>query len=143
MTHNLSSKELNLDKLSYIFNSKSDFYSHLNQILADLHPFLAVYDSLMGNVELVLGEAINNGVTHGNKGDISKDIKVDIWLDNRVLCICVEDQGEGFNFNNIPDPTSPENREKLTGRGVFLMKSLADLVVFEGNGSKVEIHFKL
>jgi serine/threonine-protein kinase RsbW len=143
MSNSLTLNELNLDKLSYIFNSESDYYSHLNQILTDLHPFLSNYDSVMGNVELVLGEAINNGLTHGNKGDVSKQIKVEVWMENTVLYLSVEDEGIGFNYNDVPDPTLPDNREKLTGRGVFLMKSLADLVVFESNGSKVEIHFKL
>ena len=143
MSNTLTLNELNLDKLSYIFTSKLDYYIHLNQILTDLHPFLTNYDSVMGNVELVLGEAINNSVTHGNKGDSSKQVKVDVWIEKTVLFLTVEDEGSGFNYNDIPDPTLPENLEKLTGRGVFLMKSLADLVVFDGNGSKVEIHFKL
>lgn len=143
MNQSLTVNELNLDKLSYIFNSESDYYSHLNEILADLHPFLANHVSIMGNVELVLGEAINNALTHGNKGDINKQIQVHISIHNQTLVLTVRDEGVGFNFNAIPDPTLIENREKLTGRGVFLMKSLADLVLFEENGSKVEIHFKL
>lgn len=143
MNHLLTINELNLDKLTYIFNSESDFYSHLNEILADLHPFLANHESIMGNVELVLGEAINNALTHGNKGDINKCVKVQVSLDKQLLVLTVTDEGVGFNFNAIPDPTLVENREKLTGRGVFLMKSLSDLVLFENNGSKVEIHFKL
>ena len=57
--------------------------------------------------------------------------------------LAIKDEGEGFDFNNLPDPTAPENLEKPTGRGVFLMKNLSDLVVFSDNGSVVEIHFKL
>jgi serine/threonine-protein kinase RsbW len=94
-------------------------------------------------VELVLGEAINNAITHGNNGDVSKEVVVEIWTEINTLIITVADQGTGFNYYSIPDPTLPENKEKLTGRGVFLMKSLSDLVLFENNGSKVKIHFKL
>jgi serine/threonine-protein kinase RsbW len=142
MNHSITLNELKLDKITYTFNSKSDYYSYLNSILTDLHPILGNHESLLGNVELVLGEAINNAITHGNSGDVNKDVKVAVWSDLNTLFITVEDEGSGFNHTLIPDPTLPENKEKLTGRGVFIMRSLADLVLFESNGSKVEIHFK-
>ena len=55
----------------------------------------------------------------------------------------VKDEGIGFNFSNLPDPTNPENIEKPNGRGVFLMRNLADKVSFEDNGSKVILDFKV
>jgi serine/threonine-protein kinase RsbW len=142
MYNSITLNELKLDKLTYTFNSKSDYYSILNKILTDLHPILGTRESLLGNVELVLGEAINNAITHGNNGDVNKDVIVSVWVESNTLIVTVQDQGTGFNFNSIPDPTLPENKEKLTGRGVFIIKSLADLVLFESNGSIVEIHFK-
>ncbi|RYY26371.1 MAG: ATP-binding protein, partial [Sphingobacteriaceae bacterium] len=55
----------------------------------------------------------------------------------------VADEGPGFDYNNIPDPTAPENLEKLTGRGVFIIKHLADQFIFNARGNEVELHFKI
>ena len=60
-----------------------------------------------------------------------------------LLTFTVSDQGEGFDFSDLPDPTLPENLEKPQGRGIFLMNNLADSVVFEDPGNTVEISFKL
>jgi len=57
--------------------------------------------------------------------------------------VVVQDEGKGFDFDHLPDPTDPENIEKLTGRGVFLMRQLSDALRFVGNGNAVEMKFKL
>ena len=62
-------------------------------------------------------------------------------VDAKKLVITIEDQGPGFGFNNVPDPTIPENIENIHGRGVYLMKHLADDVVFHGIGNRVELIF--
>ena len=59
------------------------------------------------------------------------------------LKIIVEDEGLGFDYNNLPDPTSPENLEKPGGRGIFLMKNLSDEVNFKDSGRLVELVFYL
>jgi len=56
--------------------------------------------------------------------------------------IGVEDEGDGFDYSRIPDPTKPENVENIHGRGVYLMKHLADSVHFENDGKLVRMHFK-
>ena len=53
----------------------------------------------------------------------------------------VIDQGPGFDYDTLPDPTAPENLEKIGGRGIFLMKHLADEVKFENEGRTVQLHF--
>jgi serine/threonine-protein kinase RsbW len=53
------------------------------------------------------------------------------------------DEGEGFDYNRLPDPTAPENLENLTGRGVFIIKHLADQCIFNLKGNEVELHFKV
>jgi serine/threonine-protein kinase RsbW len=58
------------------------------------------------------------------------------------FCFTVKDNGRGFDFDNLPDPTSPENIEKENGRGIFLMRSLADEIEFDDHGRVVNIYFK-
>jgi serine/threonine-protein kinase RsbW len=55
----------------------------------------------------------------------------------------IKDQGLGFDYSNIPDPTAPENIEKINGRGIFLMEKLSDKIEFFDNGSKVQLFFNL
>ena len=59
----------------------------------------------------------------------------------KQFCFNIIDQGKGFDFMNLPDPTAPENLLKENGRGIFLMKNLADEVIFENNGKNVFIYF--
>ena len=53
----------------------------------------------------------------------------------------VRDEGAGFDFDNLPDPTAPENLLKENGRGIFLMRNLADEVEFTGEGNEVCLFF--
>ena len=94
-----------------------------------------------GNVLIALTEAVNNAILHGNKSDNNKRVEVSVELTDDCVEFCVKDQGNGFDYENLPDPTAPENIEKENGRGIFLMKSLSDEVVFEEGGSIVKISF--
>ena len=64
--------------------------------------------------------------------------------DGSSLIIRVKDQGDGFDFDNLPDPTREENMERTSGRGIFLVKKLMDEVKYSDNGSQVKMvkHFK-
>lgn len=96
-----------------------------------------------GNVIIAVTEAVNNAINHGNKNDTSKKITVSYKKENKLLTFTVGDEGEGFDFTDIPDPTDPENLEKLNGRGIFLMKNLVDDINFHEGGKKVELIFHL
>lgn len=96
-----------------------------------------------GNILIALTEAVNNAIVHGNKKDVSKKVTLTYVVSNNEVCFVVKDEGNGFDLNQVPDPTLPENINKLNGRGVFLMNSLADEVVYEENGSAVSLKFCL
>lgn len=96
-----------------------------------------------GNVLIATLEAANNAILHGNKLDESKDVNLEFTWDENRLELVVKDQGKGFNYMDIPDPTEPGNVEKVNGRGVFLMEKLSDNIHFMENGSKVSMTFNL
>lgn len=100
-------------------------------------------DSIYGNIHLAVVEAVTNAIIHGNKSDENKEIFFNTEKDDSSITFIVKDQGTGFDDNSIPDPTLPENREKLSGRGVFLIKNLADDVIFTENGTSLHMIFKL
>lgn len=102
-----------------------------------------VHEDHFGNVLIAITEAVNNAIRHGNLDDTSKNVRLSVKKSDDELCFVVSDEGKGFDFNNLPDPTAPENIENENGRGIFLMKSLADEVEFEKNGTEVSILFKL
>jgi serine/threonine-protein kinase RsbW len=95
-----------------------------------------------GNMLVALTEAVNNAIKHGNRSDASKKVTLSFSHRDNDFIFTVSDEGQGFDFNAIPDPTSPENIEKPEGRGIFLMKHLADDVSFFDMGRKVELTFK-
>ena len=98
-------------------------------------------DDIYGNIMISVTESVNNAIKHGNNNEASKNVSISLYLNESQISFKVEDEGVGFDFENLPDPTAPENIEKPGGRGIFLMKHLADEVVFSKNGSLVELIF--
>ena len=102
-----------------------------------------VSPDIYGNILVSLTEAVNNAIIHGNRSDESKSVQIQLRKQNDSLNIRVSDEGRGFDYKNLPDPTAPENLMKVGGRGVFLMQQLSDDISFHNNGSTVEMQFKL
>ena len=98
-------------------------------------------DDIYGNIMISVTESVNNAIKHGNQNITSKNVSISLMLNENLLKFRIEDEGIGFDYHNLPDPTAPENIEKPGGRGIFLMKHLADEVVFSENGSVVELIF--
>lgn len=96
-----------------------------------------------GNILISLTEAVNNAIIHGNRKDESKTVQIQLSQDKGHLAILVSDEGRGFDYQSIPDPTAPENLSKIGGRGVFLMQQLCDRIHFHDNGRTVEMQFRL
>lgn len=115
----------------------------VEKLIDDVCAKYQVNEDYYGNILIAVTEAVNNAINHGNKQDPDKEVNVDFSIDNGSLSFKVKDEGEGFDYDHLPDPTDPENLEKISGRGVFLMKNLADEVSFEDDGRIVELKFKL
>ena len=101
-----------------------------------------IHEECYGNMLVAVTEAVNNAIQHGNKSNPEKKIDIIFRPDKDIINCYVSDEGNGFDYSNLPDPTDPENVEKLNGRGVFLMKHLADAVAFHENGRIVQLSFK-
>lgn len=94
-----------------------------------------------GNVLIAVTEAFNNAVLHGNKNIQNAQVYIKVLDGDHNFVFQLDDEGKGFDYTNLPDPTQPENLEKENGRGIFLMKSLAEEVSFDNNGARVKILF--
>lgn len=95
------------------------------------------------NILVTVTEAVNNAIHHGNRLDERKKVLVHAEMHESGLAIVVEDEGCGFDYRKLPDPTADENLTQIGGRGVFLMFNLCDSVRFHENGCKVELGFNL
>ena len=104
---------------------------------------IKIKESVYGNVLVSVTEAVNNAIVHGNKEDKEKKVKIKLKENKKSVRFVVEDEGGGFDHKNLPDPTSPENIDKIKGRGIFLIKNLADKAKFKDGGRVVDMLFKL
>jgi serine/threonine-protein kinase RsbW len=127
------------------FPSKAENITIVEKFIDDLKSELNIGDDVYGNILISLTEAANNAMLHGNKADPNKEVELSYELDERGknLSFIIKDQGPGFDYSNLPDPTAPENLERTSGRGVFLMMQLADMVVFSNKGATVEMQFRV
>lgn len=92
-----------------------------------------------GNILIALTEAVSNAILHGNKLSANKYVTVTFEYLSNGFRFSVEDEGEGFDFMNFPDPT--DISKEITGRGIYLIKTLSDNVEFAKNGSCIIIDF--
>jgi len=113
---------------SFIDNAKERF--HLN-------------DDIYGNIMIAVTESVNNAIIHGNNANKHKNVSLSLELDDNQIKFTIRDEGAGFDYSQLPDPTAPQNLNKPGGRGIFLMKNLSDEVSFKENGKVVELSFYL
>jgi serine/threonine-protein kinase RsbW len=123
--------------------SRIENLREVEKIVDEISTACSMSSEVYGNVLIATLEAANNAILHGNKLDENKDVNLAFKWDDNQLELVVTDQGKGFNYKDIPDPTAPGNVEKVNGRGVFLMEKLSDDINFMENGSKVSLTFNL
>jgi serine/threonine-protein kinase RsbW len=93
-------------------------------------------------VRLALEEALINGFRHGNKGDATKSVTVRCHVDAGLMQLEVQDEGEGFNPETVPDPTAEENIEIPSGRGIMLMRAYMTSVEYVPPGNCLRITYR-
>lgn len=105
-------------------------------ILELVKPF-DVVEEVVFDLKLIMSEILVNAMSHGNLDDPSKKIHITYRLENDRINMTVEDEGEGFDYDNVADPLLPENLSKSSGRGIFLIRHLAQYVSFNDRGNAI------
>lgn len=123
--------------------SKQESITLLENLIEEIADKHNISEDTFANMMTTLSEATINAIVHGNKLDPAKKVIINADIEPKRIVWTVTDEGEGFDYNNLPDPTAPENIENLTGRGVFIIKHLADQAIFNTKGNEVELHFKI
>lgn len=125
--------------------------SQLNvQIPSDTTEGLAVQEKIIGMMEkheysmrdifamrLSLEEAITNAIRHGNAGHPDKKVTVKADVSDAKLRVEVEDEGEGFDPGDVPDPTAEDFIERPSGRGLLLMRAYLNFVEYSNGGRRI------
>jgi DNA-binding response OmpR family regulator len=141
--------------LSINFDMRSDlsYIQEINELIANLYENTDLSEDRIEDIRFILNEVISNAVEHGNKSDASKLVHIQATLYEDRLVFQIEDEGEGFDINNVPDPSKVidkliagdtdvpeiENRERPGGWGIFMIKSMADQVEFNEKGNKITL----
>jgi serine/threonine-protein kinase RsbW len=122
--------------------SKPENINVVEKFIDDLKVKHNLHEECYGNMLVAVTEAVNNAINHGNKANPEKLVDIKLEVEEDQFGFTISDEGHGFDYLNLPDPTDPENIEKPSGRGVFLMKHLADQIIFSENGRVVELYFR-
>lgn len=124
-------------------NSKAENISLVEPFVQKIQKHYRFDEEAYYNILLVLTEAVNNSIIHGNQQDPHKKVLVNSCLRRQKLQFTIQDEGKGFNHRRVQDPTAPDRIACPNGRGVFLMRSLSDQIRFSDQGRKVEIRFAM
>ncbi len=130
-----------MNSISIEIPSLSDNIRIIESFIDNAKEKFNLNDDIYGNIMISVTESVNNAIVHGNGNNKSKNVKISLILDEKIIKFKIQDEGDGFDYHGLPDPTSPENIAKPGGRGIFLMRHLADEVSFLDDGRIVELSF--
>ena len=123
--------------------SRIEYLRDIEKLIDQVTEEYNIDERIYGRLSIACMELVRNSIIHGNRLDPEKEVKVSIRVTNDKLLIRSKDQGTGFDYDNLPDPTSPENLEKTDGRGIFLIRNLSDKLTFSKNGRVAKLEFNL
>ena len=116
------------ETLELSIESKIEFVDMVSSVVKSVSTKMGFEEDDTNWIELAIHEAVINAITHGNKHAEDKQVDVKFVLEPEALTIYVRDRGDGFDPNQLPDPTDADNLLKPSGRGIFYMRTFMDEV---------------
>jgi serine/threonine-protein kinase RsbW len=126
------------EKIEFELPSDLSLMNGVLQYLLERVSRLGLIRPERSNLFIALDEAFVNAVKHGNKSNPHKLIRITAELSPKEACFTVEDEGDGFNIQEIPDPCDPANLFKSSGRGVLLIYNIMHDVDNTAPGNRVK-----
>jgi len=123
--------------------SRVDYLKRVENLISNLSSHYKINKEAKDKISLAVLEAVSNAIFHGNKLDYKKTVTIRFQVNKNCISCVIKDEGDGFDILCVPDPTLPENIEKINGRGLFLMKHLADSVEYSAEGRHVKMVFNI
>ena len=110
----------------------------IREVLTSLDNRIPISAEERGDLKLIFHELLFNAVLHGNQSDTDKNVHIRLAVGSRFICASITDEGPGFNCKScIEESEQPESIDKESGRGMKLVMSLADEVLYSANGKQV------
>lgn len=117
--------------------SSQDYLVDIDSFLEGILRGYGMGESIIADIAISVTEIVNNGIIHGNKSDINKEVSVSIVKkNNSEIEITIADQGEGFDPTAVENPVEDKNLMREVGRGIFIVKSLMDSIVIDSKNQK-------
>lgn len=120
--------EVTLETTELTFPSRIEAVGEAAAAVSEFLNRLKIGEDVAFGVDMAVREAVTNAVLHGNKLDEAKVVELKLRNTPAVFEVTVHDQGNGFNPNDVPDPTKEENILRTSGRGIFFMRNFMDEV---------------
>lgn len=132
-----------MNKLELTISSELNNIPQIEIFIDYLMSVFQIEEKQRGRITLSTIEAVTNAILFGNKHDSQKKVKVIATRTVKTIMITVEDEGIGFDYRQIPDPTVPQRCMQAVKKGLYLMLNLTDKLSFIKHGAKVIMTFLL
>jgi len=125
-----------------VINSDVIELKKVETFLTDIFREYNLEKKYFNKVYVCISEAVVNSIKHGNKNDRNKSVSIEVNCDMHEINIMIEDEGNGFDLNQISDPTSRENLKNESGRGIFIIKTLTNQIEYNEKGNRIQFKIK-
>ncbi len=134
-----------MEKETYLkeINSDPDLMPEVEEFVIQHARSCGFDEEALNKLALSVAEAISNSIIHGNNLEQDKKVKITVTIDDDFFTVSFKDEGSGFNLEEVPNPTSPENILKDHGRGIHIMKSFVDDVIYNFSDDGTELVLRL
>lgn len=107
-------------------DSTLESVDHAEEIAVGLAKRAGFGEDDLTKIGMAVRESMVNAVVHGNRYNANKKVRFSVSKNSESLTVRIADEGEGFDFENLPDPCAEENLFRSSGRGIFLIRSFMD-----------------
>lgn len=129
------------DQTAYRMVIKSDLrnVARVEKVTEKIANHMHFTDEEKDSLAIAVTEIVGNAIVHGNKRDKTKRVTIDFEYKDKTIAVIIQDEGEGFNVGEIANPLEPENLLKESGRGIFIVRALMDVVEFKNTGTGTQV----
>lgn len=117
------------------------FLSFLDGFIDDLATEVGLNEEITSNMVIGVSEALNNAFVHGNQRNEGLDILLSVYQHQGEITFVVRDQGRGYDYDLLIDDINTDLLDVPGGRGLFIMRALADRVSNNEEGNEVHLTF--
>lgn len=132
-----------LNKMEIVISSDPMELNQVETFIKEIFVKNSLNTELFFKVMVCVKEAVTNSMMHGNKYSTNKQVRIQSYSCHKFLYFRIIDQGDGFDFLNLPDPTDIENLKKETGRGIYIIKTISNETGFKEKGNVIEFKIDL